>query len=87
MSKMADLHMELTRRVPEKQEEIYDERVNDYNGWFLESFSESEELKKLSETLINGTYEDVGEIVAKMVFDYCYPSEKEAEEELYREQM
>jgi hypothetical protein len=65
-----------------KQEEVYEERIKDINGYFVESFSEAhdDDLKKLSDAVVARNSGLIASIVLAMVEAYCTPDEAEAME-------
>ena len=75
----------MSKRVSDKQDEMYNERMQDTYGWFLEAISESALLPKFRDAVVAGDEKIVLGLINMMINDYLYPSEGEAEEELLRE--
>ena len=74
------------------QMEIWDDRILDINGYFLESFSEQsdENLRKLAKLISdneNGTHTiTIGAMVTKWVLNYCKPKDDEVDEVMGRDE-
>ena len=74
------------------QMEIWDDRILDINGYFLESFSEQsdENLRKLAKLISNnenGTHTiTIGAMVTKWVLNYCKPKDDEVDEAMGRDE-
>jgi hypothetical protein len=74
-----------SKRIDDRREEMYKERIQDTHGWFLEAFTESALLPKFRDAVVAGDEKIVLGLINMMLDDYLYPSEREAEEELLRE--
>ena len=68
--------------ISDKQEEMYQERLRDTNGYFREAITESEMLKDLRDAFIDGHALKVVDVFTLMQRRHNYPSQLEAEEEL-----
>ena len=77
---------------PDMQMFIWDERILDINGYFLESISEQPDeklmtLAKLIRDNETGTHtEEIGAIVTKWVIDYCKPKDDDVDEAIGRDE-
>jgi hypothetical protein len=71
-----------SKRIDDRREEMYKERIQDTYGWFLEAFTEYDYLKLLKDEIVAGDAEEVLARINDMLTIHCYPSELEAEEEL-----
>ena len=71
---------------------MWDDRILDINGYFLESFSEQsdENLRKLAKLISdneNGTHTiTIGAMVTKWVLNYCKPKDDEVDEVMGRDE-
>ena len=76
------------------KEELYRKRVSDVPGWFTDSFGETSDewMKELSDLVLKWgespsdrtkDFEvEIGRMVARMVDEYCYPSDEDVIEAL-----
>ena len=71
------------RRIDDRREEMYKEGVQDTHGWFIESITESDELEKLRDAVVEGDEVLVLDIINRMLLLHIYPSKEEAEEDLF----
>ena len=85
-----------SKEFEEAKDSIYREKVADFNGYFVESFGETSDewLKALSQLClkwgdspadrVKDIEIEIGRMVARMVDEYCQPSDDEVIEYLKR---
>jgi hypothetical protein len=72
----------MSKRIDDRREEMYKERIQDTYGWFLEAFTECDDLELLRDAIVDGNEKIVLDLINDMMNASLYPSALEAEEEL-----
>jgi len=66
--------------VEERREQMYQERLADLDGYFIELFTEASEsnLKALSDAIADEDHKKIVATITTMARTYCLPSDEEA---------